>query len=53
MEEEDSGEEDDDDEFNKYYESPLDNIDEIQYISNVLRSSNCQAYMSLMRNDLQ
>jgi hypothetical protein len=39
---------DEEDEFNKYYESPLDSIDDINYIGGILRGANCSLYMGLM-----
>lgn len=40
MDEESESESDvDDDEFNKYYESPFDSIDEVAYISDILGRS--------------
>ena len=53
MGEEEYEEEDEEDEFNKYYESPLDSIDEVKYIGDILRGQICGSYMGLMSNEGQ
>jgi hypothetical protein len=53
MDDEEYEEEDEEDEFNKYYESPLDSIDEVKYIGDILRGQICDWYMGLMSNEGQ